>query len=313
MPSWSRASMVVWAWRWGSPPLASGRSTSTTLKGLFEASSARIGASITSYGGAATASSEPTAARSYLRVWSGCTSAMRAATLARLPASLRERPRVRLLGDRREAFGSAPHEHPDPDDPGDSDRPEGHVDRRAEALECRLPVVAEQAEDHRPDDAAGCVRDQEAAPSHVRDARQERGVGAQQRHEAPEEDDLLAVACEHVAGDLEVALLHPQLVAVLQEQLVATGPADPVADVVADDRPRRGGCDHAPYLEVPGGAGVDAGGHEHRLAGGRYAEALDADHGEHGEVAEVREQVVDRGGEQRSHRGGASQPARAGG
>ena len=48
MPCCSQASIVVWAWRYGSPPLASGRSTSTTLKGLRAASSARSGGSITS-------------------------------------------------------------------------------------------------------------------------------------------------------------------------------------------------------------------------------------------------------------------------
>src|SRR3954453_9247478 len=153
MPSWSHASIVVWACRYGSPPLPSGRSTSTTLKGLFAASSARSGPSITSYGGAATASSDPTAARSYLSVVSGWTSAMRAATLAPRAVSLRERAGVGLLGHLREVLRTPPEVERDRDDPDDPQDPEHDVDGRAEPLERLLAVVAEQAEDRGPDDS----------------------------------------------------------------------------------------------------------------------------------------------------------------
>src|SRR3954464_5734545 len=125
MPCWSHASIVVWACRYGSPPFASGRSTSTTLKGLLAASSARSGASITSYGGAATASSDPTAVRSYLSVVSGCTSAMRAATLAPSEFYLRERARVGLLGHVREALGAAPEVQRDQHYSRDAEHAEG--------------------------------------------------------------------------------------------------------------------------------------------------------------------------------------------
>src|SRR3954470_19880116 len=154
MPSWSQASIVVCACRYGSPPLPSGRSTSTTLNGLFEASSARSGASITSYGGAATASSDPTALSSYLSVVRGWTSAMRAATLAPRAVSLPERAGVGLLRHRREALGAPPEVERDEHDPGQAEYSERDVDRRAELLERLLAVVAEQAEDRGPDDAA---------------------------------------------------------------------------------------------------------------------------------------------------------------
>src|SRR3954447_15307873 len=140
MPCWSHASIVVCAWRYGSPPLASGRSTSTTLKGLFAASSARRPASITSYGGAATASREPTAARSYRSVRSGCTSAMRAATLAARPVSVAQRSRIGTLGHLGDRLGAPPQEEHEQDDPREADDPERDVDRRAEPLE-RLPAV----------------------------------------------------------------------------------------------------------------------------------------------------------------------------
>src|SRR4051794_20171182 len=215
MPCWGQASIVVWAWRYGSAPLASGRSTSTTLKGLFAASSARSPASITSYGGAATASSEPTAERSYRRVRSGCTSAMRAATLAPRAVSVAEGAGVGALGHVGEPLRPAPQEEREEHDPPEADDPERDVDRRAEPLE-RLPaVVRRQAEDQRPDDPARRVGDQEAAPFHLPDAGEEGRVRAQDRHEAAEEHDLAAVPVEHVARDLDVRLADAHLVAVL--------------------------------------------------------------------------------------------------
>src|SRR3954469_23839412 len=302
IPSCSQASIVVCACRYGSPPFASGRSTSTTLNGLFAASCARSGGSITSYGGAATASSEPTAARSYRRVRSGWTSAMRAATLALWRARVGQGPGVRLLGHVGEPPGAAAQRDRERDDGNEADRAERDVDRRAELLERLLAVVAEQPEDGGPHDAAGGVPCEEALPLHLPDAGEERGIGAQDGDEPAEEDDLAAVPLEHVARDLEVALVDAQLGPVADEQPVAALAADRVADVVADhgardpgpDHGARARCrDHALDQAVAGRAGVDRGGHEHRLAGGGDAEALDGDDHEHGQVAVVREEVVE--------------------
>src|SRR3954447_11119561 len=159
IPSCSQASIVVCACRYGSPPFASGRSTSTTLNGLLAAGCARSGGSITSYGGAATASSEPTAARSYRRVRSGWTSAMRAGTLALWALRLTQGSGVPPLSNVGEPLGTAPEEQREDDDSADADDAEGHVDRRAEPLERLLPEVAEQPEDRGPHDAAGRVPD----------------------------------------------------------------------------------------------------------------------------------------------------------
>src|SRR4051794_20374751 len=178
IPSCSQASIVVCACRYGSPPFASGRSTSTTLNGLLAASCARSGGSITSYGGAATASSEPTAARSYRRVRSGWTSAMRAARVALPAPGLRQGPRVCALRNVREALGAAAKRDDEDDDGAQTDGAEGDVDRRAEALERLLAEVAEQPEDGRPHDPARGVPREESLPLHLRDARQERGVRA---------------------------------------------------------------------------------------------------------------------------------------
>src|SRR3954463_5134099 len=161
MPCWSQASIVVWACRYGSPPFASGRSTSTTLKGLLAASSARSGPSITSYGGAATASSEPTAERSYRSVRSGCTSAMRAGTLAPRAVSVAPGSRVGAPGDVGEPLGATAQEQREQHDRGQTGDSERDVDRRAQALDRFAAVVAGQPEDQRPGDAAGRVRDEE--------------------------------------------------------------------------------------------------------------------------------------------------------
>src|SRR3954451_1912178 len=158
IPSCSQASIVVCACRYGSPPFASGRSTSTTLNGLFAASCARSGGSITSYGGAATASSEPTAARSYLRVRSGWTSAMRASTLALFA----ERAGIRPFGHVGEALGAAAQGDGEGDDRDHAQGSEADVDRGAEPLEGLLPEVAEQAEHRRPDETAGRVPGEKA-------------------------------------------------------------------------------------------------------------------------------------------------------
>src|SRR3954470_2170766 len=172
IPSCSQASIVVCACRYGSPPFASGRSTSTTLNGLLAASSARSEGSITSYGGAATASSEPTAARSYRRVRSGWTSAMRAARLALRAAGLCQGPRVRPPRHVGEPLGAAAERDDEDDDDAQTDGAEGDVDRRAEALERLLAEVSEQPEDRRPHDAAGRVPCEEALPLHLPDARE---------------------------------------------------------------------------------------------------------------------------------------------
>src|SRR3954452_46716 len=164
---------------------------------------------------------------------------MRAATLAPWAVSLPERAGISRLGHVREALRAPPEVKREEDDPEQADDTERHVDRRRELLERLLPVVAEQAEDRGPDDPAGCVRDEEAAPLHLPHTGEKGGVGAEQRHEASEEDDPGAVAVEDVARDLEVALPHATFVPVLEEQPVAAALADRVADVVADDRAGR--------------------------------------------------------------------------
>ncbi len=110
------------------------------------------------------------------------------------------------------------------------------IERRPEGLERGGEVVEANSDDGRPEDAAGGVEDEEAAPVHLHRAGQEGGLGAKDRDEAAEEDDLAAVAIEQVAADLQPVLIDADVVAVAAQQPVAAGAADQVADVVADGR-----------------------------------------------------------------------------
>src|SRR3954469_25616586 len=123
-------------------------------------------------------------------------------------------PRVAALGDVGEPFGAPPEEQREDDDPADADHAERHVDRCRKALERLLAEVADQPEDRGPHDAARGVPGEEALPLHLPDAREERGVRAQDGDEAAEEDDLPAVPLEHVARDLQMPVVDAQLRAV---------------------------------------------------------------------------------------------------
>src|SRR3954468_14741984 len=118
---------------------------------------------------------------------------MRAATLAPRAVSVAEGSRVGALGGVGEALGAAAQEEGEGDDRREADDPEPDVDRRAEPLELLAAVVAGEAEDQGPHDPSGRVRDEEAAPLHLADAREEGGVRPQDRDEAPEETTLGAV------------------------------------------------------------------------------------------------------------------------
>src|SRR4051812_20084261 len=226
---------------------------------------------------------------------------MRAARLALRAPGLCQGPRVRALRHVRESLGAAAERDDEDDDGAQTDGAEGDVDRRAEALERLLAEVAEQPEDGRPHDPARGVPREEALPLHLRDARQERGVRAQDGDEAAEEDDFPAVPLEHIPRDLQVPLVDAELRAVANQEPVAARAADRVADVVADDRARGRRHDDALDRQVAGGAGVDRGDHEHRLARRGDAEALDRDDREDGEIAVVREQIVEDRCEYRRH------------
>src|SRR5258708_15602219 len=80
------------------------------------------------------------------------------------------------------------------DDQNDADDDEDNEASASEqAVRLLAEIVASEAEDGRPDDAAGNVEGEEAAPIHLIDAGEKRGEGPQHGDETPEEDDLAAM------------------------------------------------------------------------------------------------------------------------
>src|SRR5207302_640230 len=140
------------------------------------------------------------------------------------------------------------------------------VDRRAQLPQRPAELVVDEAVERCPDDPAGGVEDEEAAPLHVVRAGEECRPRAEDRDESPPEDDLAAVAPEEPDPDLEPPLVQADLVTVPHQQPGAAVAADGEADVVPEDRPRDRHRDDPPDLELVGRAGVERRPDERRLA-----------------------------------------------
>src|SRR5204862_6917169 len=95
-----------------------------------------------------------------------------------------------------------------------------------------------------PDDAAGGIPDQKLPPVHAADAGQPGGRDAQERDEAAEEDGLAPVFLEEPLGGRQRLLEMAARDRPAEEQPAAARAAEPVADVVADDRAGRRDHDH---------------------------------------------------------------------
>jgi hypothetical protein len=92
---------------------------------------------------------------------------------------------------------------PEPGDEGDRDGgQDGCTGLPGDTMYLLAQSEACQALNARPDDAAGTIEDEEAAPGHPVDAGEQRCEGAQYRDEAAEEDDLAAVLEEEVLTEL---------------------------------------------------------------------------------------------------------------
>ena len=97
----------------------------------------------------------------------------------------------------------------------------------------------------RPDDPTGGVEQEEPLPVKVVDAGQKRREGAQNRDEAAEKHDLAAVPEKQILAELQAPLVEAHVAAKPIDEAKAELPPDPIAAIVADDRPRRGRCDDA--------------------------------------------------------------------
>ena len=140
-------------------------------------------------------------------------------------------------------------------------------------------VVREQSDRGRPDDPAQSVPEEKPPPRHPRDPRH---PGARHPHapeETREEHRLTAVPLEKALGRRHDAIggaLQPR---VALDQPAPTLAADPVADVVADDRSGGGDRDHSGDREMTLG-GVNTRGDQRRLTRKPEARGLQADDAE---------------------------------
>src|SRR6185437_4237679 len=144
----------------------------------------------------------------------------------------------------------------------------------------------EQAPKRHPQRRADGVEHEKAQPVHLQRAGDDAVELAQDDDEAGEEHDDIAVAVEEVL-DLRHPLLgdaHPAAIA--HHQMVAAGPPDDIADIVADDRADPGEQQQQPDVERAA-RGEDGAGDEQRLARRRHAEILEQDAERHGEIAVI--------------------------
>ena len=142
-------------------------------------------------------------------------------------------------------------------------------------MHCVAEYIAADAEDARPDDAAGRVVKKERAPAVMVHAREQGREDAQDRDEAPEKDDLGAMAREHVLTEGKTPVIETDQGAVALDQRQPVAPADHEADIVADDRAGGRHHDDVNNIELTGHAGEDRREHERRLAGQRHARAFE--------------------------------------
>src|SRR4029079_9725539 len=98
-------------------------------------------------------------------------------------------------------------------------------------------------------------------------AGQESGEGTEAGEEPAEEHYLAAVAVKEIAADLQTRPVQAEDVRLAVYEVVSKAAADPEANVVAGDRPERGGRNHQLNVEAMCGAGVNAGGDQRGFAG----------------------------------------------
>src|SRR5207245_3695410 len=133
----------------------------------------------------------------------------------------------------------APQEDDHQDDHRDADDRQREIHPTGELQQLFPEEKGGHAVDRRPDDTARRIEDQEPAPVHSVDTRQEGGEDAQNRYESPKEHHLRAVLIEEVLTEAQPILLETDVAAISFDQPIATGATDPVADVVAHDGARR--------------------------------------------------------------------------
>ena len=95
--------------------------------------------------------------------------------------------------------------------------------------------IGAEAKHRCPENGAGGIEEEKARPRHAIDAGEERSQDPEQRHEAPEEDNLAAVPLEQILSDFDAPLVEADIASIADEQAETDLSPDPIADIVADD------------------------------------------------------------------------------
>src|SRR5579875_3016553 len=114
-------------------------------------------------------------------------------------------------------------------------------------LKGRSSRVGNPCEDAGPQDPPDGIGQEEGSPAHPTGPCQEGCIGPEDRDEPSEQHNPCAIAVEDVSGDLDLLLIKSQVVTESPQEAVATEIANPVPDVVADDRRRRGDDEEQPW------------------------------------------------------------------
>src|SRR5436190_16180422 len=146
--------------------------------------------------------------------------------------------------------------------------------------------------DHRPEYAARGVCAEKAPPIHPVRPGKKGGKDAQDRDEAPDEDDCAAVAIEEVLPQLNPSIRDADVASIPQEEPVAEFATDPIPDVVAEDCTSRCGGDDPPNVEFVVAAAVEGGEYERRLAWQRKPHTFESDNDADSPVAVVSYEVL---------------------
>src|SRR5207253_3474397 len=192
-----------------------------------------------------------------------------------------------LLGE-----AAAPKVHPhDQDDEEHTDGdPAVHPVARNRVRQRASPVVGNETDSDGPGNASRSVPEQKPPPGQADDPRHPRSRHPHAAEETSQEYGIASVLLDESFRRREQAPGKPASPLVAVDQATACLAAEPVADVVPDDRAGRRNRDHADDREMALG-GVDPGGDERGFSGQPQAGGLEADDPEHEEEPVVRDEV----------------------
>src|SRR3984893_18872041 len=117
-------------------------------------------------------------------------------------------------------------------------------------------AVGDERPEARPDDRTSHVEDAEAPGRHPGRPRKKGGIGAQDRDESPEEDDLASVSQEQVPAQLDPGLVQPNVLSESNQEAEATPVPDGIAAGASDHRARPRRRDDERQGHLGGGARV---------------------------------------------------------